>query len=184
MEQLFVLIKDAEEFYERNGRKSEVEDLIRAWACTLELAVGDKAQTAVVWPLFLDEVEYELWQMQGKLKLPGRKVYKMTLDELRAGSDCLAKDIRDVMFGMIEHQLILAGVTEAIEEAPFPFRQALSSRLATTTMRREHLTVWCNAFIPRISHATGLMAEALTNSETKEKCDRAREMWKKLDKQE
>jgi len=60
VEQLLFLMRDAKELYEKNGRKKKVEDLICNWACTLEQATYDKALTVIVWPLSLDDVEYEL----------------------------------------------------------------------------------------------------------------------------
>jgi len=111
--------------------------------------------------------------MQGKLRFPGPEVYQINMDELRATSNNLFKNISDVRIGMIEHRHILESVFAVIEKAPYQICQALSPRLTVTRMRREHLAGWQNATIPQIRQATSMTMEALVNAKAEQKCVRA-----------
>jgi len=157
-------MRDAEVPYEISGRKKQVEDLTCGWARKLEQMATDDTLSIVVWRAFLSNIERELWNMQEFLKLP-KYVHQKTLEELRTESNCLGGNIKVLMIGMIEHRLILASMTEAIEKAPAYIHEAVSEEWATSMMRREHLSKWYEDFTPRMNKAIGLLSEALMNSE-------------------
>ena len=120
-------------------------------------------QIAGLWPQFLVNAENRAWRIQRSLELPGKEVYRMTRDNLRAISDHFAKNLSEMLCGLLEHQFILVNVAKAnrgvcVLRPPSPDSQAVHSNDKEKVPSRlvRHFSS------SSIAQATGQLAEALT----------------------